>query len=95
MPVPPSLPASPSALERPRKGYSVPPTLTKDIPLSQGRKHARSAQNKALTCANNGTWKDCVLSQRDRGGEEEEEEEEEIRRPEQTKKEESLRQRRK
>ena len=30
--------STPSALERPEKGDSVPPTVTKEVPLSQGRK---------------------------------------------------------
>jgi len=63
MPAPPSPPpSSPNDLEISAKGDSVPPTLRKDVPLSQGRKHGPSGQNEALTCANNGTWKTCVLS---------------------------------
>ena len=30
--------STPSALERPEKGDSVPPTVMKEVPLSQGRK---------------------------------------------------------
>ena len=59
----PSPARTPNALESPGKGDSVRPPLRKEGPLNQGR----SGQNEALTYASNGTWKECVLSQRDRG----------------------------
>ena len=79
-------------LEIPAKGDSVPPTVAKEVPLSQGRKHGCSGQSKALTCSNNGTCKSvCFLRETERSEQEEEDKEEDeegIRRPEQTKKEE-------
>ena len=65
MPAPPQPTPTPSALERPCKGESVPPTLRKEVALSQGRKQAHSGQKEALSCANHGTWRESVLSSRD------------------------------
>lgn len=67
-----------------RERDSVPATARKGAALGQGRMHAPSGQNEALTSATSGqAMSVCFL----KGADGREEKEEEIRRKEQTKKE--------